>query len=89
IPLLHIFSKHYQTIQEVPIDEMVLYLRNIILTIEASNGIISEGNSNITTVFHFCNIGSRAGASIPHLHSQTLLYADGGHGWKDHSFFLS
>ncbi|MFX1284542.1 MAG: hypothetical protein ACFFB5_12855 [Promethearchaeota archaeon] len=94
IPLLHIFSKHYQIVEEVPIDEMILYLKNIILTIQASQDILSEGDNNTTTVFHFYNIGSRGGASIPHLHSQTLLYADGGHGyighgWKDHSFFLS
>ncbi len=89
IPLLHIFSKHYQAIEEVPIDEMVLYLKNIILTIETSQRSFSERDNSTNTVFHFYNIGSRAGASIPHLHSQTLLYADGGHGWKDHSFFLS
>lgn len=89
IPLLHIFTKHYYSIEEVPFEEMVLYLKNIILTIEASQKMLSGRNDNITTVFHFYNIGSRAGSSIPHLHSQTLLYADRGHGWKDHSFFLT
>lgn len=89
IPLLHIFSNHYQVIEDVPINEMVLYLKNIILTIKASQQALTRGKQSTLTVFHFYNIGANAGASIPHLHSQTLIYANGGHGWKDHSFFHS
>ena len=89
IPLLHVFSNHYQIIDTVPIDEMVLFLKNIILTIKTSQEALSKlANSNLT-IFHFYNIGPRAGASIPHLHCQTLIYTNGGHGWKDHSFFHS
>lgn len=90
IPLIHIFSSHYQVIEEVPIDEMVLYLKNIILTTKASQETLSKTTDHYLTIFHFYNVGSHAGASIPHLHSQTLLYTHGyGHGWKDHSFFHS
>ncbi|MFX1246773.1 MAG: HIT domain-containing protein [Promethearchaeota archaeon] len=89
IPLLHIFTEHYQAIEEVPIEEMVLYLKNIIATIEKSHQVLSEEKNSTTMVFHFYNIGANAGASIPHLHSQTLLYEKGGHGWKDRSFFIS
>jgi galactose-1-phosphate uridylyltransferase len=88
IPLLHVFSNHYQIIDTVPIDEMVLFLKNIILTIKTSQKALSKADSNLT-IFHFYNIGPHAGASIPHLHCQTLIYTNGGHGWKDHSFFHS
>ncbi|MFW9903278.1 MAG: hypothetical protein ACFFFH_03020 [Candidatus Thorarchaeota archaeon] len=89
IPLLHIFSNHYQVIDHVPLNEMVLFLKNIILTIKTcQKTLLKVDNSNLT-IFHFYNIGAHAGASIPHLHSQTLIYTKGGHGWKDHSFFLS
>ena len=88
IPLLHIFSKHYHTIEEVPIEEMVLYLKNIILSINQSQKVLSTINDT-TSVFHFYNIGPNAGSSIPHLHSQTLLYTAKGYGWKNYSFFRS
>lgn len=89
IPLLHIFSNHYQVIEDVPVNKMVLYLKNIILTIKTSQQALSKDKQSTMTIFHFYNIGANAGASIPHLHSQTLIYANGGHGWKDHSFFHS
>ncbi len=88
IPLLHIFSKHYHTMEEVPTEEMVLYLKNIVLSINESQKVLST-KYNTTTVFHFYNIGPNAGSSIPHLHSQTLLYTDQGYGWKSYSFFRS
>lgn len=89
IPLLHIFSNHYQAIDNVPVDEMVLFLKNIILTIKISQESLSKADNSDLTIFHFYNIGAHAGASIPHLHGQTLIYTNGGHGWKDHSFFHS
>ncbi|MFX1516180.1 MAG: hypothetical protein ACFFC6_07720 [Promethearchaeota archaeon] len=90
IPLIHIFSNHYQVVEEVPVDEMVLYLRNIIFTTKASQKTLLKTTNHHLTFFHFYNIGPHAGASIPHLHSQSLLYTHGyGHGWKDHSFFHS
>lgn len=84
IPLLHIFSNHYSSLEEVPEEEMILYLKNIILTVTASQQSISTKG---TPILHFYNIGSKAGASIPHLHSQTYLYSNkAGYGWKHHSF---
>ncbi len=90
IPLLHIFANHYQTIDEVPEEEMILFLKNIILTVEACHKALTVDGVSTNTVFHFYNIGSNAGASIPHLHSQTLLYNNkGSHGWKNHGFLLA
>ncbi|UCE12530.1 MAG: hypothetical protein JSV04_10075 [Candidatus Heimdallarchaeota archaeon] len=91
IPLLHIFSEHYLSIEEVPEEELVSYLKNIILTVNACKKSITTEGSTLLPVFHFYNIGSKAGASIPHLHSQTYLYANGslGQGWKHHSFLQS
>ncbi|MHA2244306.1 MAG: hypothetical protein ACXADY_05015 [Candidatus Hodarchaeales archaeon] len=90
IPLLHIFKNHYQNLEEVPEEEMILFLKNIILTVDMCHKALSGDDVSINTVFHFYNIGSNAGASIPHLHSQTLLYNNkGSHGWKNHGFLLA
>lgn len=87
LSLVHIFSKHYLALEEIPIDELAIYLKNVILTIEScQDTLITENRENIT-IHHFYNIGLNAGASIPHLHSQTLFHINiSGHGWKHQGF---
>ncbi|MHA1214412.1 MAG: hypothetical protein ACTSPG_03905 [Candidatus Hodarchaeales archaeon] len=90
IPLVHILTKHYQKLEDVPIDELTTYLRNITLTVNETIKTLCSATSPPHNVFHFCNIGAEAGASIPHLHSQTLIFTDHkGLGWKDYSFMQS
>jgi galactose-1-phosphate uridylyltransferase len=88
IPLIHVVKNHYRTIEEVSDDEMILLLQNIILTVKASQeALLVTGRNGKTTVFQFFNIGSTAGASIPHLHAQTYLFNDKkGYGWKNKGF---
>jgi galactose-1-phosphate uridylyltransferase len=87
ISLVHIFSKHYLTVEEITIEELVIYLKNVILTIQSCLEALKAENREKITVHHFYNIGLNAGASIPHLHSQTLFHINiSGHGWKNQGF---
>ncbi|MHA2224671.1 MAG: hypothetical protein ACXAC8_05680 [Candidatus Hodarchaeales archaeon] len=90
IPLLHVFTNHYNALEEIPEHILVLYLKNIILTVNASLKSLSTNKKDLFPLLHFYNIGSHAGASIPHLHSQTYLYSNKkGHGWKNHGFLVA
>ncbi|MFX0084043.1 MAG: hypothetical protein ACFFAU_00080 [Candidatus Hodarchaeota archaeon] len=88
IPLIHVVRNHYRTIEDVPEEEMILLLQNIVLTIKASQkALFVTGGKEKTNVIQFFNIGSTAGASIPHLHAQTYLFNDRkGYGWKNRGF---
>lgn len=87
ISLIHTFTKHYVKIEDVPEEEMVLYLKNIILSINECRKSLKINNSGYFDIVHFYNIGPSSGASIPHLHSQTLMqFGKKGHGWKFESF---
>ncbi|WP_455463359.1 hypothetical protein [Candidatus Hodarchaeum mangrovi] len=87
IPLVHILTKHYNTIEEVPTEEFIIYLKNIILTVNECMKSFCNPNYTNCKVLHFYNIGQRAGASIPHLHSQTLIHGNHkGFGWKAYGF---
>jgi len=88
IPLVHILTKHYNTIEEVPKEEFVIYLKNIILTVNECTKSLCKPKYTHCNVLHFYNIGHKAGASIPHLHSQTLIHGNQkGFGWKTYGFF--
>ncbi len=87
ISLIHAFSKHYEKIENVLEKEMVLYLENIVLTINTCIKNLKENKSRDFNIYHFYNIGSSSGASIPHLHSQTLIqFEKKGHGWRFEGF---
>jgi len=87
ISLVHVFSKHYITLEEIPEEELVIYLKNIILTIKACQEAFAAGETENINILHFYNIGLNAGASIPHFHSQTLVHINSyGHGWKSQGF---
>ncbi|MFX0184460.1 MAG: hypothetical protein ACFE95_15365 [Candidatus Hodarchaeota archaeon] len=90
ISLVHVFSKHYITLEEIPKEELVIYLKNISLTIKAAREALTAEESEKINIYHFYNIGLNAGASIPHFHSQTLVHINSyGHGWKNQGFITA
>ncbi|NHJ01663.1 MAG: hypothetical protein EAX86_05940 [Candidatus Heimdallarchaeota archaeon] len=89
ISLVHVLTKHYVSIETVPLDELILYFNNIILSLEiCQKSLRSQGINNIG-LMQFFNIGPASGASILHLHGQSMLFIDKkGHGWKNQGFLV-
>jgi galactose-1-phosphate uridylyltransferase len=90
LSLIHVFTKHYKFPEEIPSNEWLMFFQNYRLTIKESinnPAIISTDNLQISTFF---NIGSKAGASIAHLHGQTVLrFNQEGIGARQNSYMIS
>ncbi|MFW9997950.1 MAG: hypothetical protein ACFFD4_38265 [Candidatus Odinarchaeota archaeon] len=88
IPLVHTLTKHYSCIEEVPANQLTMFLKNTALSQVLSETAIKRkyGSEAPVQILHFYNIGSSAGATIPHLHAQSWIYLKKGRGWKDHGF---
>ena len=73
LAIIHVFTRHYTLPEEIPRSEWITFFQNYRLTLRKSlihPKISSDANLDISSFF---NIGSRAGASISHLHAQTIL----------------
>ncbi len=90
LSFVHILTQHYMFPEEVPTKSWQIFLKNYCLTIESCINhpkIKHEKNIILQTAF---NIGQRAGASIPHLHGQSILYINNsGSGSKYNSYLRS
>ena len=88
IGIVHLLTKHYDTLSQVPTEEAVKLLTTTQLVQKNSiEELKARYNTDKLTVLHFFNIGEESGASICHLHSQTYIYAnDIGHGWTSLGF---
>ncbi len=88
IGLVHLLTNHYDTLTEVPIEEVEKLLFTTRLAQKNSiSELKAKYNTEKLTLLHFFNIGEEAGASICHLHSQTYIYANEiGHGWTSLGF---
>jgi UDPglucose--hexose-1-phosphate uridylyltransferase len=87
VSFVHIFTNHYTFPEEISIEDWYTFLKNYCLTIESTINhpkIGQKKNLLLQTVF---NIGQQAGASIPHLHGQSILHIDpSGSGSKYKSY---
>ncbi len=88
IGIVHLLTKHYDVLSEVPVEEVVKLLKTTQLVHKSSiKDLKAKYNTDKMTILHFFNIGEESGASISHLHSQTYIYAnDIGHGWTSLGF---
>ncbi len=88
IGIVHLLTKHYDILSEVPIIEVAKLLTTTQLVHRNSiNELKERYKTDKLTTLHFFNIGEESGASICHLHSQTYIYAnDIGHGWTSLGF---
>ena len=88
IGLVHLLVNHYDTLSEVPIEEVDKLLHTTRLAQKNSiSELKAKYDTEKLTILHFFNIGEEAGASICHLHSQTYIYANEiGHGWTSLGF---
>ncbi len=89
-PLIHLTSKHYSRLEDVPTEELSLLLQNIVVSHKLIEQHHKINNMSPMPMFHFFNIGAQAGASISHLHSQSFFYTNKkGHGWKVQGFLVA
>ncbi|MHA1407553.1 MAG: hypothetical protein ACTSSG_09255 [Candidatus Heimdallarchaeaceae archaeon] len=88
VGLVHLLTKHYDTLSEIPKEEIFELLKTTKTAHLESIKVLKERyQTEKLTLLHFFNIGEEAGASICHLHSQTYIYAnDIGHGWTSLGF---
>ena len=90
LSFIHVFTNHYKLPEDIPNGEWETFFRNYRLTLKESishKAISSTDNLQVATFF---NIGSRAGASISHLHGQTILRLNkNGTGAKQNSYMIS
>ncbi len=87
LSLVHIFTKHYLYPDKIPIKEWEIFLKNYCLTMKSCLEHPNVERGKNLTLHTFFNIGSRAGASIPHLHGQSVLYINSsGSGSKYNSY---
>ncbi len=90
LSLVHLFTNHYILPEEVPIDEWEMFLLNYRLTINACINHPKISSKEGVVIHTFFNIGERAGASIPHLHGQTVLFWNQpGSGSKSDNYWKS
>ncbi len=89
LSFVHVFTNHYKLPENAPSNEWEVFFQNYRLTLKESisHPTIISDNLQISTFF---NIGSKAGASISHLHGQTILrYNQEGIGAKQNSYMIS
>ena len=73
LSIIHVFTRHYSYPEDIPRSEWEIFFQNYRLTLRNSlihSTISGTDNLYVSTFF---NIGSKAGASISHLHGQTIL----------------
>ncbi|MFX1514442.1 MAG: HIT domain-containing protein [Promethearchaeota archaeon] len=89
-PLIHLTTKHYTRLEDVPTEELVKLLQNTVISHKLIEKRHKASNLAPMPIFHFFNIGAHAGASIFHLHSQSYIYTNKkGHGWKVQGFLVA
>jgi len=88
IGIVHLPTKHYDKLAEIPIEEVAKLFETAQLAQKNSIKDLKEKyQTDKLTIMYFFNIGEEAGASIGHLHCQTYIYAnDIGHGWTSLGF---
>ncbi|MHA1976684.1 MAG: hypothetical protein ACW98F_01120 [Candidatus Hodarchaeales archaeon] len=90
LSLVHVFTKHYSLPEEIPVTVWQIFLHNYCLTIKSCINHPTLNQSKDSVIHSFFNIGPRAGASIPHLHGQSVLYINhSGSGSKFRSYSLA
>jgi len=89
ISLVHVFSDHYETIEEVPVEKLAKFLVNVALSHETCLEAMrrNKRDESVIIPYFFFNIGRKAGASIAHLHAQSILNhgscsSEGGSKWS-------
>jgi UDPglucose--hexose-1-phosphate uridylyltransferase len=73
LSIIHVFTRHYNYPEDIPQRKWEVFFQNYRLTLRNSlihSNISGTDNLYVSTFF---NIGSKAGASISHLHGQTIL----------------
>ena len=90
LSFVHIFTKHHSFPEEIAVEDWQIFLQNYCLTLNSCLNHSTISQSRAVTIHSFFNIGPRAGASIPHLHGQTVLYINhSGSGSKFQSYTLA
>ncbi len=90
LSFIHVFTNHYNLPEDIPNREWEVFFQNYRLTLKESiNHPVISAKDNIQ-ISSFFNIGSRAGASISHLHGQTILRLNQERiGAKQNSYMIS
>ena len=89
LSLIHIFTQHHSFPEEVSVEEWDIFLQNYHLTMKSCISHPTIRRLENITIHTFFNIGLRAGASIPHLHGQSLMFNPSGSGSKNASYTLA
>ena len=74
LSLVHLFTNHYSLPEEVPDNEWLTFFLNYRMTVNACLNHKKISSYKQSVIQTFFNIGERSGASIPHLHGQTVLF---------------
>ncbi len=90
LSVIHVFTRHYNYPEDTPRSEWEIFFQNYKLTLRNSLKHSAISNTDNLYVSTFFNIGSKAGASISHLHGQTILYFNQeGMGTFKNSYLMS
>jgi galactose-1-phosphate uridylyltransferase len=84
IALVHVITDHFEFIEEVPLTLFEHFMKNWIMTLSKTMTVLQEMKKDLNAeVFCFINMGRLSGASIPHLHAQSIIntnHIGGGRG---------
>ena len=88
IALVHVITDHYEFIEEVPLVLFEHFMKNWINTLKKTLTVLHEKKKGLKAeVYCFINMGQLSGASIPHLHAQSIIDTNNaGEGRDSYSF---
>ena len=88
IALVHVITEHYEFIEEVPLALFELFMKNWINTLKETIIVLQEMKKGLKVeAYCFINMGKLSGASIPHLHAQSIIDTNNvGEGRGTYSF---
>ncbi len=90
ISLVHILTEHHTCLEKVPQMNLTMFIRNMILSLQICQEALYSKEITNFSLLQFFNIGALAGASIPHLHGQSLIITrKSGHGWRHQGFLVA
>ncbi|MHA1910606.1 MAG: HIT domain-containing protein [Candidatus Kariarchaeaceae archaeon] len=88
IALVHVITDHYEFIEEVPSTLFEHFMKNWINTLKKTINVLNEMKKGLKVeAYCFINMGQLSGASIPHLHAQSIIDTNHvGEGRGSYSF---